>query len=120
MVAWTTTPWTLPSNLAVCLHPTLEYHKLQEKDGKGDCYWIVSTRVEAFSKWMKKVFVAVEKVPGKKLEGKKYKPLFSYFYEKKKDTCFKVLCDEYVTSDAGTGTVHQVTLVEPVYLISKA
>jgi len=108
MVAWTTTPWTLPSNLAVCVHPTLEYHLLQEKGNDGaDAYWIVKTRVEAFSKWTKKKYTVLQKCPGKDLEGKKYEPLFKYFYEAKKDTCWKVLVDEYVTSDAGTGTVHQ-------------
>jgi isoleucyl-tRNA synthetase len=106
MVAWTTTPWTLPSNLALCVHPKFEYHRLQEK-GASASFWILKERVEAFSKWTKKKYQVAEKRTGAELKGLRYKPLFDYFAGIKGNTFWQVLNDEYVTSEAGTGTVHQ-------------
>uniref|UniRef100_A0A8C3V9I9 Isoleucine--tRNA ligase, cytoplasmic n=1 Tax=Catharus ustulatus TaxID=91951 RepID=A0A8C3V9I9_CATUS len=77
LVAWTTTPWTLPSNLALCVNPELQYVKLRGK------------------------------FPGIVLKGKKYKPLFEYFIQCKEKGAFTVLVDGYVKEEEGTGVVHQ-------------
>ncbi|XP_076447900.1 isoleucine--tRNA ligase, cytoplasmic-like [Babylonia areolata] len=106
MVAWTTTPWTLPSNLALCVHPDLDYVKVQEKSSKK-IYILMEARLEALFK-SEDEYVVLEKFKGKTLEGKKYKPIFNYFsYMREKTGAFRVLTGTYVTSDAGTGVVQQ-------------
>lgn len=112
-LAWTTTPWTLPSNLALCVNPTMVYLKLQEKSS-ANVYILAESRVhEVFKKendnlysFKEEQYEIMEKCPGTALEGKRYIPLFPYF-SNLADTCFKVLVDTYVTSDSGTGVVHQ-------------
>uniref|UniRef100_A0A672GCA1 Isoleucine--tRNA ligase, cytoplasmic n=1 Tax=Salarias fasciatus TaxID=181472 RepID=A0A672GCA1_SALFA len=85
LIAWTTTPWTLPSNLALCVNPELLYVKV-----KGE---------EKQSKLL--IF------PGKVLKGKKYKPLFQYFVKLGEKGAFQVVVDNYVKEEEGTGVVHQ-------------
>uniref|UniRef100_A0A8C7GH64 Isoleucine--tRNA ligase, cytoplasmic n=1 Tax=Oncorhynchus kisutch TaxID=8019 RepID=A0A8C7GH64_ONCKI len=82
LIAWTTTPWTLPSNLALCVNSELQYVKV-----KGE-----------------KVFFVF---PGKTLKGKKYKPLFDYFRKCGETGAFQVVMDSYVREEEGTGVVHQ-------------
>lgn len=106
-VAWTTTPWTLPSNLALAVNPELEYVKIFDEDRKK--YFIL---LEVLIKTLYKKpagahFKVVEKISGKKLVGLQYVPLFDYFYEEFKDRAFRVIAADYVTSEAGTGIVHQ-------------
>jgi isoleucyl-tRNA synthetase len=105
LVAWTTTPWTLPSNLAVCLHPDLIYVKIKEVSS-GKKYILMEARVPAlFPK--PQDYEVLEKFPGKQLKGRTYKPLFDYFASWKSRGAFQVLNDTYVTSESGTGIVHQ-------------
>ncbi|XP_045501049.1 isoleucine--tRNA ligase, cytoplasmic [Colias croceus] len=104
LLAWTTTPWTLPSNLCLCVNPKLIYLKVKEK-ATGTCYVLQEKRFPVIFKNIDD-FEIVEKFPGEKLKGIKYTPIFDYF----KDTCpkaFQVLTDGYVTDDSGTGIVHQ-------------
>nr|XP_018906818.1 PREDICTED: isoleucine--tRNA ligase, cytoplasmic [Bemisia tabaci] len=103
LIAWTTTPWTLPSNFALCVNPNLTYIKVQEKSS-GKVYVLMEARVSTVFK-KEDEYTVIEKFPGSKLEGLKYKPLFPYFA--KETTGFKVLVDTYVTEDSGTGIVHQ-------------
>ncbi|XP_052781081.1 isoleucine--tRNA ligase, cytoplasmic-like [Mya arenaria] len=106
MVAWTTTPWTLPSNLALCVNPTMEYVKVKDQ-ATGNTYILMEARLESLFKSPEE-YTVLDKFKGKVLEGKQYKPLFDYFVHLKKETgAFKVLCDGYVTSESGTGVVHQ-------------
>ncbi|KAI3381703.1 hypothetical protein SNEBB_004598 [Seison nebaliae] len=105
LVAWTTTPWTLPSNLALCLNPTSTYILIQDKKTTKK-YIIMENRVSEMFK-DEDDYEIVKKMIGKDLEGKKYKPLFNYFYEKMKERAFRINCDSYVTDDSGTGIVHQ-------------
>jgi len=104
LVAWTTTPWTLPSNLALCVHPDLIYVKIQDVKTEK-IYIVMEVRVSELYKKPDQ-YKVLEKMAGKQLQGKTYKPLFNYF-EHMKDTAFRVLCDGYVTEDSGTGIVHQ-------------
>ncbi|CAL5977750.1 Isoleucyl-tRNA_synthetase [Hexamita inflata] len=108
--AWTTTPWTLPSNLALCVNNELDYVKVQDPSGK--LFWLAEARIcELYpeKKGKKPEHVVLEKVKGSTLVGKKYVPLFDYFvdYEKQYPKTWTVLADNYVTSDSGTGIVHQ-------------
>ncbi len=107
LVAWTTTPWTLPSNIALCVHPELEYVKIY--DEKADKYYILieSLIKTLYKKPQNEKFKVVDRFPGKKLVGLKYEPLFNYFYDKFKETGFKVIQASYVSADSGTGIVHQ-------------
>lgn len=103
-LAWTTTPWTLPSNLGLCVHPEVDYVKFHDEE-KNIFYVMAEARVEAYKKQLKgKV---VETFKGATLKGKKYQPLFPYFNHLQKDGYFVILNDEYVTTTDGTGIVHQ-------------
>lgn len=107
ILAWTTTPWTLPANLALCVNPDFEYVKI--KDGETGAQWILlEKRLDTIYNLKKAKFEILKKFKGSELEGLEYTPLFPY-YESRKQTykCFRVVCDGYVTDEAGTGVVHQ-------------
>lgn len=107
ILAWTTTPWTLISNLALCVGPDITYAKV--KDNKsGEIYYLAEARVEATFKVSKNTEVTweiIDRVPGSALKGRRYQPLFSYFA--KAPGAFRILTDDYVTTNDGTGVVHQ-------------
>ncbi|XP_065830323.1 isoleucine--tRNA ligase, cytoplasmic-like [Oscarella lobularis] len=105
IIAWTTTPWTLPSNLAVCVHPTLTYVKVKDKS-TGRIYIMMEKRLEALFKHEDE-YEVLKRFQGKELEGKSYEPLFPYFAKFKEEGAFVVLTDTYVTEESGTGIVHQ-------------
>lgn len=96
--AWTTTPWTLPSNLALAVNPELDYVKIRT----GGRQYIVA---EARLKENFKEYDILETMKGKSLAGKRYQPLFNYFTEGS-ENAFKVLTDEFVSIEEGTGVVH--------------
>ncbi|KAG6444895.1 hypothetical protein O3G_MSEX003627 [Manduca sexta] len=104
LLAWTTTPWTLPSNLALCVNPKLIYLKVQEKN-TGTCYVLQESRFPVIFKNVED-FDILEKFPGEKLRGTKYTPMFDYFVGRCANA-YQVLVDGYVTDDSGTGVVHQ-------------
>jgi len=99
LVAWTTTPWTLPSNLAIAVHPELTYVKIR---AGGQQYILAEARVKVNFK----EYEILESFPGKTLKGKRYKPIFPYFYDRQDEKSFRVLTDEFVTIEDGTGIVH--------------
>lgn len=107
LLAWTTTPWTLPSHLGLAAHPDFEYLKI--KDGKsGKTYIILENLLGTLYKDPRKAdFKKVGTIKGSEMLGWKYQPLFDYFYEEFKDYGFRVLNATYVTSDSGVGVVHQ-------------
>ncbi|GAB0099213.1 Isoleucyl-tRNA synthetase [Sergentomyia squamirostris] len=104
LIGWTTTPWTLPSNLSLCVNPDLNYVRVKEVT-TGRVIILMEARLEAVFKSAKS-YEILETFPGKKLSGLKYQPLFDYF-TKYKDVAFRVLLDNYVTEESGTGVVHQ-------------
>ncbi|KAK5125947.1 hypothetical protein LTR85_011302 [Meristemomyces frigidus] len=109
-VAWTTTPWTLPSNVALCAHPDFEY--LLVLDAETDnVYIMLEAGLKVLYKDPKKAKDKFRTLPlkikGADLAGIRYKPLFTYFYPQFKDIGFKVLLDTYVKQDEGVGIVHQ-------------
>ncbi|KAJ3498519.1 hypothetical protein NLG97_g1056 [Lecanicillium saksenae] len=107
LLAWTTTPWTLPSHTGLAAHPDFEYIKIQ--DGKsGKIYILLEKLLGTLYKDPKKAdFKILEKIKGKDMLGWRYEPLFDYFYEEFKDSGFRVLNATYVTADSGVGIVHQ-------------
>ncbi|KAM9324353.1 isoleucine--tRNA ligase, cytoplasmic [Gastrophryne carolinensis] len=105
LVAWTTTPWTLPSNLALCVNPELVYIKLRDKSN-GNLYILMEARLSALYK-SEEEYDILEKFPGITLKGKRYRPLFDYFSKAAEHGAFTVLVDNYVKSEDGTGVVHQ-------------
>ncbi|KAM3512783.1 hypothetical protein MY11210_003568 [Beauveria gryllotalpidicola] len=107
LLAWTTTPWTLPSHTGLAAHPDFEYIKIQ--DGKsGKIYILLEKLLTTLYKDPKKAdFKIIEKIKGKDMLGWRYEPLFDYFYEEFKDKGFRVLNATYVTADSGVGIVHQ-------------
>ncbi len=97
-LAWTTTPWTLPSNVALCVHPDLIYVKVENE---GKIYYLAEELAETVLKGEYKI---LERYTGKELENKEYEPLFGFVKPDKK--CWYVTCDTYVTTTDGTGIVH--------------
>lgn len=97
-LVWTTTPWTLPSNVAICVHPDHEYVKV-EKDGE---YFIMAKAL--VDKVLGEGTQVVETYRGKDLEGMEYEPPFPYVVPDKK--AHFVTVDDYVTLTDGTGIVH--------------
>jgi isoleucyl-tRNA synthetase len=106
LLAWTTTPWTLPSNVGLTAHPDFDYVKIKD-ELTGNIYVLLEKRLEILYKDPKKAkFQVLERMKGKDMKGWEYIPLFNYFYEEFKGRGFKVMCDTYVTDDSGTGIVH--------------
>ena len=103
MLAWTTTPWTLPANVAIAVNPTIEYD-LVEYSGKK--IYIAKERVDKVftdEKHQKLDYIVVKTVTGKELIGRKYHPLF----ENRGPTAHHVLAADFVTDEDGTGIVHE-------------
>ncbi|KAG7578360.1 Aminoacyl-tRNA synthetase class Ia [Arabidopsis thaliana x Arabidopsis arenosa] len=123
-VAWTTTPWTLPSNLALCVNAKFVYLKVRN-NYTGKVYVVAESRLSSLpidkpkaetAGDTKKVkgakpdneedsYQVLEKFNGASLVGKKYEPLFDYFSDFS-SVAFRVVADDYVTNDSGTGIVH--------------
>ncbi|KAF8555279.1 hypothetical protein OG21DRAFT_1496354 [Imleria badia] len=107
LLAWTTTPWTLPSNLALCVHPEFTYIKIHDEE-KDANYILCETLLGTLYKDPKKAkFKKVATFKGVDLKGWRYVPLFEYFTEQFEDRAFVVVTDTYVTDQDGTGIVHQ-------------
>ena len=99
--AWTTTPWTLPSNLALAVNADLEYDLYADKDNNG--YILGSFAYKEYKKELKD-FKKVKSLKGKDLLGIRYIPLFDYF--KNNLNSFIILSADFVTNESGTGIVH--------------
>lgn len=97
LLAWTTTPWTLPSNVALCVNAEFDYALIQA----GDKRYVLAK--ELASKHFEE-FTVLKTVKGSALAGVRYKPLFDT-YDGEKD-CYRVVTDGYVTLTDGTGIVH--------------
>ena len=110
-LAWTTTPWTLPSNLGLVVNPEVDYVKVS---CNGEYLILAEALVESVFSGVKskdnpeeaaKVEV-VQRFKGKELEHREYEPLYDFALGKIKKKCFYVMCDDYVTTSDGTGIVH--------------
>lgn len=114
-LAWTTTPWTLISNLALASKASLDYVKIKDK-ASNENYWLCEERLAAVYK-DPSMYEIVSRCKGSDLVGKEYEPLFSYF--KDNPNSFKMLNDDYVTTDAGTGIVHLAPYGEDDFRLCK-
>jgi isoleucyl-tRNA synthetase len=101
-IAWTTTPWTLPSNLALTVGPKLEYAFVKDISD-GNTYVMAKELIGNFYK-SEEDYEITKIVTGKELEGQKYEPLFPYF--KGAENAFQFLLADFVTAEDGTGIVH--------------
>ena len=103
-LAWTTTPWTLPSNLALCVNPNVDYVKIRVAN---TVYYLAEALVDAVFEGVEGDREVLEKMKGKALEYREYEPLYPYAEGKLKGKkAFFVTNDDYVTTEDGTGIVH--------------
>lgn len=101
IIAWTTTPWTLPSNQALCVNPDSEYSKVKSED--GNTYILATSLVEDV---VEGEVETLKKYSGKDLEGTEYDQLFHKAGATPAGQKCKVVCDNYVTLSDGSGIVH--------------
>ena len=102
ILVWTTTPWTLPSNLMLAVGKDIDYAVMNEN---GQDYIIAEARLGSYKKQLERA-VLVKKIKGAELLGLGYEPMFPYFRHFKDKGAFKVLSGEFVSTEDGTGVVH--------------
>lgn len=118
LLVWTTTPWTLPSNMFAAVHPDLEYTLVSVADS-DDQLWIATALIEAIATKTKQTLTALKTCQGSDLIGQRYKPPFDFFSADlgeqegtlleggKEHFYWRVVAADFVTTDSGTGLVHQ-------------
>lgn len=126
LLAWTTTPWTLPSNLGLAVGNEIDYVEIQKKDSP-ERYILAQALVSQYQAELgyekKEEPKIVRTFKGSELVGWTYEPLFSYFENlKKEENAFRVIHSDHVTVDAGTGIVHMAPAFgeEDFYACQKA
>jgi isoleucyl-tRNA synthetase len=100
LLAWTTTPWTLPSNLALAVGPDIDYVEVEDS---GDVYVLAAARVEAYRRELTDATIG-RTIKGRDLVGHRYEPLFDFFADE--PNAFQVIAADFVSTDEGTGVVH--------------
>lgn len=101
LLVWTTTPWTLVSNMAATVGGDIDYVKVEYEKA----FYILARN--SLEKWFKdKEYKIIDEYKGRDLVGTTYEPLFPYFADKKKEGAFRVVADGFVSTDEGTGIVH--------------
>jgi isoleucyl-tRNA synthetase len=102
ILAWTTTPWTLPSNLALAVGEAVTYVKVKD----GDAHYILAEAL--LGKYYKEgdAYEIVSRLSGADLAGREYSPIFPYFADLQQDGAFRVHLGAFVTTEDGTGVVH--------------
>ena len=111
VLAWTTTPWTLPENLALCVGPDIAYEVIEDAQSH-DRYVIASERIPAYYDAAKspkgdksaESYKSLRKLTGRELVGKTYEPLLPFFAGH--PNAFRILADDFVSTGDGTGVVH--------------
>jgi isoleucyl-tRNA synthetase len=107
ILAWTTTPWTLPSNLAVAVGPDITYDVVRAADGEK--YVLAHDRVAAYAAELGEDATVVATLTGAELLGRRYTPLFDFLTDTEKfgtQNAYRVIPAEHVTTEDGTGVVH--------------
>ncbi len=107
ILVWTTTPWTLPSNLALAINQNLKYQYIVDKN--GDIF--ISANLQNYLKDLgfdnpEDDAKNIQEIDGADIVGIKYQPLFDYFIKSTSDNCFKIYHGDFVTAEDGTGVVH--------------
>ncbi|MBQ4385846.1 MAG: isoleucine--tRNA ligase [Kiritimatiellae bacterium] len=111
LLIWTTTPWTLPENLMICAGAAIDYVAVRDlTDEARPVYIMAKARLSTIFKKPEQYEIVAE-FKGDALRGVSYEPIFPYFADKRAEGSFRVLNDDYVTTDDGTGLVH----IAPAY-----
>lgn len=110
-LAWTTTPWTLPGNVALAVNPNVQYVEIEKKDmGNGDLVRFILSKDRLAKVFKDDQYSIVREMKGVELVGKSYKPVFDYYVNDSKlvnkENGWKVYGAEFVTTEDGTGIVH--------------
>ncbi|MFC5289202.1 isoleucine--tRNA ligase [Actinokineospora guangxiensis] len=103
-LVWTTTPWTLPSNLAAAVHPEVDYVVVEAFDHPERRYLLAEARVSAYARELGDEPTVVSRHTGADLLGTRYRPPFDFFVGR--ENAHQVLAADYVTTEDGTGIVH--------------
>ncbi len=118
LAIWTTTPWTLPSNLAICVGADIRYSKVRDRT-RDIVFYIAEERLDEYRK--SHDLEVLQTCVGRELAGRSYEPLFPYFVNQRAAGAFVVLADNYVTTESGTGLVHMAPAFgEDDYRVMKA
>jgi isoleucyl-tRNA synthetase len=104
LLAWTTTPWTLPSNLALALGPDIDYAVVEDR-AEGGRYILASSRLQAYYR-DPAGYTVIGEVKGSDLAGVTYEPLFPYFRDTAGQNAFRTWQGDFVSTEEGTGIVH--------------
>lgn len=102
ILAWTTTPWTLPSNMALAVGADIPYARVTDN---GAVYYLAKDRLDAYYR-NEEEYESVDTVVGSELVGMTYQPLFPYFAEQRAAGAFRVVAADFVSTNDGTGVVH--------------
>ncbi|SDP14195.1 Isoleucyl-tRNA synthetase [Nakamurella panacisegetis] len=106
LLAWTTTPWTLPSNLAMAVGPDLDYVVVEFDDER---YILAEARLDAYRRELGEDAVVVDRLKGSEIIGRTYEPLFDFLADFDRfgtQAAFRVIAADHVTTEDGTGVVH--------------
>ncbi len=104
LLIWTTTPWTLPENLAICAGPEIDYVVVRDAASQVS-YVMAEARLAAYYKKAEE-YTLVATIKGSQLKGWTYEPIFPYFAKYSEQGAFRVLNDAFVSTGDGTGLVH--------------
>ncbi|MBO7721023.1 MAG: isoleucine--tRNA ligase [Kiritimatiellae bacterium] len=111
LLVWTTTPWTLPENLAMCTGASIDYVAVRDlADDARPVYIMAKARLPHIFKKHEQ-YETVREFKGSEMKGWRYEPIFPHFADKAAEGAFTVLNDDYVTTDDGVGIVH----IAPAY-----
>src|SRR5699024_528607 len=104
-LAWTTTPWTIISNMALAVNPHLEYSRVKVSEGEKTEYYIVASN--CIEQTVEQEYEIVDTFKGSELVGQPYEPVFEYaLQEHDRTEAWRVIDAEYVSTEEGTGVVH--------------
>lgn len=106
ILAWTTTPWTLPTNFALAIHPEYTYVKFRAEGSTAHYIVLEDLLPDVIKKLKIAKHVVEEKIKGSDLKGLEYVPLFDFYAHMKSQGCFRVYNADFVTKESGTGIVH--------------
>ncbi len=104
LLVWTTTPWTLPGNVAVAAHPEVEYVTVERSLPEGGSERLILARPLLEAVFGEEEIKVIDSYKGRKLKGKRYHPLFTFVLPDK--PAYFVVLEDYVTTSDGTGLVH--------------
>lgn len=105
VLAWTTTPWTLPSNQALAVGKSILYVKVQDSE-TGESWYLAESRLPHYQHKLKRELVVVAAITADQLLGRSYQPLLPFFAGEKEHGSFRIISSGHVTTEDGTGIVH--------------